>query len=288
MPTAISANTLLESLQTDFPPPVVISLGRSIFDPIWRENEHASKQSEMTHIITGKVDQVMRCTTVHGERGDTIYTPNAMLHRDVFTYDTPFEVYLVHFNWEGEKKLLDYFPADKLAGASASIKQQLDTDFANLYRDFQTQGLLAKQMVNLRLLRIILSMAKAVIKADQKFSINTQAANAPDTTGRSHQIMEQARQVISLRYNQPLSLETIAKAVHVSPYHLSHAFSEESEFTLSSHITNVRMEKASELLSEGKLNVSEVAYAVGYTDPAYFSKVFKAHYGQAPSTFRNR
>lgn len=49
-----------------------------------------------------------------------------------------------------------------------------------------------------------------------------------------------------------------------------------------------RMEVAAQLLDEGKYNVSEVSYMVGFSDPAYFNKCFKAHYGMVPSKYKGR
>ena len=50
-------------------------------------------------------------------------------------------------------------------------------------------------------------------------------------------------------------------------------------------ILNVRMKLAAEKLATGKYTVSEVAYDVGYSDPSYFSKVFKFMYNIAPANY---
>ena len=50
-------------------------------------------------------------------------------------------------------------------------------------------------------------------------------------------------------------------------------------------INHLRMKKAQHLLRQPSLNISEVAYAVGYSDPKYFSRVFSKHYGQSPQAF---
>ena len=47
-----------------------------------------------------------------------------------------------------------------------------------------------------------------------------------------------------------------------------------------------RMKKAAELLQEGQLSVSEIAYTVGMSDPFYFSKCFKQQFGMAPSAYQ--
>jgi AraC-like DNA-binding protein len=46
------------------------------------------------------------------------------------------------------------------------------------------------------------------------------------------------------------------------------------------------MERAAAMLREGKQNVSEVAWALGFTDPAYFSKVFKKYFGRSPKEYQ--
>ena len=52
------------------------------------------------------------------------------------------------------------------------------------------------------------------------------------------------------------------------------------------YVQQVRLEKARELLLEGKLPVAEIAYQVGYSSPDYFSTVFRSRYGVAPSQVR--
>ena len=57
--------------------------------------------------------------------------------------------------------------------------------------------------------------------------------------------------------------------------------------TLSLFIRSIRLQKAKVLLQTTDLNVSEIAYDVGFTDPAYFSRTFSKEFGVAPSSFRN-
>ena len=52
------------------------------------------------------------------------------------------------------------------------------------------------------------------------------------------------------------------------------------------YIANRRLETAASLLIEGQYNVTEVAYKVGFTDPAYFYKCFKQKYGVMPSKYK--
>ena len=56
--------------------------------------------------------------------------------------------------------------------------------------------------------------------------------------------------------------------------------------SISQLISEARLDKAKELLSNQDLNISEVAYAVGYQDPSYFSRAFYKEYGKSPSDYR--
>jgi AraC-like DNA-binding protein len=46
------------------------------------------------------------------------------------------------------------------------------------------------------------------------------------------------------------------------------------------------MRIAADMLAEGELNISEIAYKVGFPEASYFNKCFKQHYGVAPSKYR--
>lgn len=63
-------------------------------------------------------------------------------------------------------------------------------------------------------------------------------------------------------------------------------FKKETGYTLSDYVENVRMERARALLSMADSTVAEVAMQVGYTDAAYFSRVFKKATGLSPQKYQ--
>jgi two-component system response regulator YesN len=97
--------------------------------------------------------------------------------------------------------------------------------------------------------------------------------------------MQRAVQYLYDHYAETITLEGIAEALHVSPYYLSHVFSREKKFSLFSFLSQLRMDRARELLAEGECTVKEVAGAVGFGDPNYFSKVFKRRFGSSPTQY---
>jgi AraC-like DNA-binding protein len=55
----------------------------------------------------------------------------------------------------------------------------------------------------------------------------------------------------------------------------------------SHYIRSIRLHKAKAVLKQTDLNISQVAYEVGFSDPKYFSRVFTQAYGRTPMAFRN-
>jgi AraC-like DNA-binding protein len=99
-------------------------------------------------------------------------------------------------------------------------------------------------------------------------------------------IVQAAVEYIREHLGDDLSLSRIARHCAVSPYHLSHLFRKEMDTTLTAFIKAARLEAARGLLQETTTSIAEIAYRVGFEDPNYFSKAFRAKYGLPPSEFR--
>ena len=84
---------------------------------------------------------------------------------------------------------------------------------------------------------------------------------------------------------RPLRVEDVANAGHCSPTTAERLFRRWAESSVQTWIRRARMREAARLLRGSGLRVGEVAEAVGYADPLYFSRVFRATYGVPPSRF---
>lgn len=88
--------------------------------------------------------------------------------------------------------------------------------------------------------------------------------------------------------NPELNVARIAGRLGCSPDYLSHLFHKETGEKLIHYIQRIRIEGATLALENSALYVSEIAYASGFSDPAYFARVFKNHKGESPAQFRER
>jgi AraC family transcriptional regulator, regulatory protein of adaptative response / methylphosphotriester-DNA alkyltransferase methyltransferase len=109
----------------------------------------------------------------------------------------------------------------------------------------------------------------------------------PATVRLRKSLYDDAKAIVEQEYASELSLDDIARRVASSRRQLQRAYLEIGGTTFREHLTEVRMDRAAELLASGRLSVREVAHLVGYRQPAQFAKAFRRHRGVAPSDFRS-
>ncbi len=102
-------------------------------------------------------------------------------------------------------------------------------------------------------------------------------------------LIERAKRYVETRFSDPeLSLTEVARHVSLSAGHFSAIFSRETGQTFKDYLTGLRIERAKELLRATDLGSAEIAERVGYSDPHYFSTVFKKHAALTPREYRGQ
>jgi AraC-like DNA-binding protein len=86
--------------------------------------------------------------------------------------------------------------------------------------------------------------------------------------------------------NQPVPVAKLAAVAHVSPSHFFALFKRQTGCAPIDYFTHLRMQHACQLLDATSASVKEVAAVLGYDDPFYFSRVFKAVNRIPPSRYR--
>ena len=102
-------------------------------------------------------------------------------------------------------------------------------------------------------------------------------------------LVEDALRYINENYcSDEISLNTAARAINVSSNYLSTIFSQKVGDSFIEYLTKKRMQRARQLLRETDMRSGEIALAVGYKDPRYFSYVFKKTQNCTPSEYRTQ
>lgn len=101
-------------------------------------------------------------------------------------------------------------------------------------------------------------------------------------------LIQKANDFMEENFSTEITLDSIAKEVNLSPYYFSHFYKEETGINFIDHLVAIRVEKAKEYLSNADASVKDVAKQVGYSDPNYFSKLFKKITGLTATEFKEQ
>jgi signal transduction histidine kinase/DNA-binding response OmpR family regulator len=106
--------------------------------------------------------------------------------------------------------------------------------------------------------------------------------------GSSEQnFLRKLNELIALNIDNSIyTVEDLAKDLNISRVQLYRKVKAILGISVSDHINNIRLDKSKEMLLNSNKTISEIAYAVGFSSPNYFSTTFKNKYGVSPKEFK--
>ncbi|MDQ6419985.1 response regulator [Paenibacillus sp. LHD-117] len=116
--------------------------------------------------------------------------------------------------------------------------------------------------------------------------IKSHTSESDSSTESLRKVIEDVVSLIEKDYSRDISLEHLAKKVYLSPAYLSRLFKKYTGQSITKYITSIRLEKAAQLLMETNKKITDIYQEAGYQNFAYFSALFKNHYGKTPSEYR--
>ena len=191
------------------------------------------------------------------------------------TMDKP-EIYWVHFTGSDVEQMLD----------SYQIPKDQNTFYVGTKPDFPW---LYNQMIQeLELKRVNFDNA-LVLNLQQIFlSINRYLQERSNTDTEMSMLIEYATQYFHENFNQNIVIEDYAREHNVTPHWFSQNFKKITKSTPMQYIISLRIKSAMNLLENTDYSIVQVAEAVGYDNPLYFSRIFKKNTGMSPSDYKNR
>ncbi|MDI9519662.1 MAG: response regulator [Bacillota bacterium] len=144
----------------------------------------------------------------------------------------------------------------------------------------------ARLMQQTELIKLAQQPSRA-LEAGQEMIDLALAYRDRNVISRYGEILRQARDYIESNVHRPdMTLQDVAGHVALSNNHFSTVFSQEMGLTFTEYVTKVRLDRAKHLLSSTSCRSVEIAAAIGYSDPHYFSYLFKKQVGLSPRDFR--
>lgn len=107
-----------------------------------------------------------------------------------------------------------------------------------------------------------------------------------DTAGSIREVVKESVAYIDSRFYEELSLASLSGRFGVESSYYSRIFRQETGKNLMLYIAEKRMEKAKEYMRDFEINLTEVAFMVGYDDYTYFNRVFRKMEGMSPREYR--
>ena len=100
--------------------------------------------------------------------------------------------------------------------------------------------------------------------------------------------LQQVQSVVENHFeDENFSIDTLSKELYMSRSQFYRKIKEKANTSPSVYVRNIRLEKAAHLLKNSDLNMTEIAFRVGFKDSAYFSNCFNKKYGKSPKQFKN-
>jgi two-component system response regulator YesN len=130
--------------------------------------------------------------------------------------------------------------------------------------------------------------SEKVLGAVERVTALSESERHQSETEKHNPTVGKALAFIKLHFQENLSLEDIAAKAATVPTNLSRLFNKEMHTGIPDYINSLRVEDAKKLMQNGNMAIYEIAEAEGYSDTAYFSKIFKKFTGQNPREWRNR
>ena len=210
---------------------------------------------------------------VVGEGNMILFRPGeAQIYR-YYAEDKP-EVYWVHFTGRDVREILDFYG---LSEGENVFYTGTSPDYQWLYRQMIQELQLTRpnyeELLTLNLRHIFIT-------------INRYLQEGRRGGASVYNEVERATHYFNEHYREPLNIEEYAESRHMSTCWFIRSFKEIVKLTPMQYVLSLRMSNAQSLLENTEYNVTEVAEAVGYDNPLYFSRLFHKHVGVSPSEYR--
>ncbi len=104
---------------------------------------------------------------------------------------------------------------------------------------------------------------------------------------RHSTFLEKVRVIVESNYDNPhFGVDELTRAIPISPSQLYRRIKNLTGLSPALYLRKLRLQKSVDLLKNTDLSISEIAYEVGFSDPAYFSRIFTTEHKMCPMVYR--
>jgi AraC family transcriptional regulator of arabinose operon len=213
--------------------------------------------------------------TFAANSGQVILLPAKQVHAYGSDPVHPWKIYWFHFQGNGAANLLKWTPFSRAqpvatCPAADSLRRHFRAILATVERGYSEH--------------CILELSRALINVLSLLHTRSRGSAQSPQAARIEKSMEAMRE----RLDQPQPLLHYAKQCGLSVSRYSEVFREHCGVSPMTYFTELRVQRACELLDTTDGSVGEIATRLGFEDALYFSRLFRKHTGMTASAYRKR
>lgn len=269
-------------------------LGRTNENPPWRHNGRSLSWNHLLLIVSGTCTCRIESRTFYAVRGDIVFIPAGKYYKLSTTdhCEYCFACFYAGYQPADEADISEMFKKLPTPEKKFFLPEQKnrvicipdhvrlpDTDYAKLLSLFTRCQMLEASGNCFD--RILIDTC-----FDALLLYVSGAAFRNPMSGTTNLSLERMTRYIGEHFNERISLDTLAKKFGLSKEHICALFRSGFDMTVSEYVNTVKLEHATELLSNSSMNISQIADYLGYSSVYYFSRVFKARFGASPSKYK--
>ncbi len=207
--------------------------------------------------------------------GDLVLLPKGHAHSYASARTDPWTLYWVHFQGNAATAFIDYLGYQKNRPVQrVGLAPTLGTNFHNLLAAGKT-GYSDKAFITAaNQLRHLITL----------FALEAQLQRGRQDAGLQ---LEAVQAYMREHIHQPLGLDDLAAVARLSKYHFSNRYKQMTGCSPIKHFLHLKMEYACQRLDKSDLSIKAIAAELGYTDPLYFSRLFRGTLGMSPRKYRH-
>lgn len=237
--------------------------------PNWSIVEGEISFHDLTYVYRGRSTYLINGTEYKLCQGDLIYVPSGSVRQAYTSSDEPMQCFAANFMLHSTAERTD----DVTLPWSPVVKIGVSAELMSLYSELG--HIWVEQSYNYSM------RARAVFMLILDNLLCRIASGIP--MQQEDPRLARIKQHILQNYMNRLELSKLADIAGLNPVYLGAFFKKANGCTIKQYITRIRINNAENLLSTGGYSVSEAAARSGFDDLFYFSKVYRAYKGYAPS-----
>lgn len=184
------------------------------------------------------------------------------------------ELYWLHFSGRTIYEMLAGFNQSQPLVLTVGLRESWILLFDQMIHELQMKRPAFSDQVNACFLQLMADLKRSQTQYQLK------------SCGHENEEIDQIIQIMHRQYQRPWTLAQLARKANLSVFHFAHKFKLCTGLTPLQYLTRIRIHTAMDLLASTMSPIKEVANIVGYTNPLYFSRVFRRETNKSPSNYR--